>query len=54
MAPVLLYAYVRLARSEEQYMISRFGDNYIEYMRGVPAFFPPTTCLEGVPGPLSQ
>jgi methanethiol S-methyltransferase len=41
MAPILVFAYVRLARSEEQYMISHFGDNYTEYMRSVPAFFPP-------------
>ena len=41
MAPVLLIAYVRLARSEEQYMIGHFGDKYTEYMRAVPAFFPP-------------
>jgi len=41
MAPVLLYAYVRLARSEEQMMLARFGENYEHYRKNVPAFFPP-------------
>ena len=41
MAPVLIFAYVRLARSEENHMIIRFGNNYTEYKRRVPAFFPP-------------
>ncbi|MCW8955978.1 MAG: isoprenylcysteine carboxylmethyltransferase family protein [Gammaproteobacteria bacterium] len=41
MAPVLVYAYVRLARSEEQYMIMQFGEVYQNYMSSLPAFFPP-------------
>jgi len=41
MAPVLLYAYVRLARSEEQMMLARFGEDYEHYRKVVPAFFPP-------------
>lgn len=41
MAPVLLYAYVRLARSEEQMMLARFGEDYEHYREVVPAFFPP-------------
>lgn len=41
MAPVLLYAYVRLARSEEQMMLARFGEDYEYYRKNVPAFFPP-------------
>ena len=41
MAPVLLYAYVRLARSEERHMLQQFGEPYREYMQRVPAFFPP-------------
>ena len=41
MAPILLYAYVRLARSEERYMLKQFGEQYADYMRRVPAFFPP-------------
>jgi len=41
MAPVLVYAYVRLAFSEEQHMAHLFGDQYREYRRQVPAFVPP-------------
>jgi len=41
MAPVLLYAYVRLARAEERHMLQQFGEQYAEYMHRVPAFFPP-------------
>ncbi|HID48458.1 MAG TPA: isoprenylcysteine carboxylmethyltransferase family protein [Chromatiales bacterium] len=40
MAPILLYAYVRLARSEERCMLEQFGDSYRDYLRRVPAFFP--------------
>ncbi|MCW9012776.1 MAG: isoprenylcysteine carboxylmethyltransferase family protein [Gammaproteobacteria bacterium] len=40
MAPVLVYAYVRLARSEEQIMQARFGENYERYSKSVPAFVP--------------
>jgi len=42
MAPVLVYAYARLAFSEERYMLDQFGDQYREYRRRVPAFIPPT------------
>ncbi|MEA2079082.1 MAG: isoprenylcysteine carboxylmethyltransferase family protein, partial [Pseudomonadota bacterium] len=41
MAPVLVYAYVRLAFSEERHMLGRFGDLYRKYRRRVPAFIPP-------------
>jgi len=41
MAPVLFYAYVRLARSEEQYMLTQFGEAYQNYLSSLPAFFPP-------------
>lgn len=41
MASILLYAYLRLARSEERYMLKQFGEQYADYMRRVPAFFPP-------------
>ncbi len=41
MAPVLVYAYVRLARSEEGVMRQRSGRDYGEYARRTPAFFPP-------------
>jgi len=41
MAPVLVYAYVRLAWSEEHHMSDLFGDQYREYRSRVPAFIPP-------------
>jgi protein-S-isoprenylcysteine O-methyltransferase Ste14 len=40
MFPVLVYMYVRLARREEQDAIAEFGDEYIRYASGTPAFFP--------------
>jgi len=41
MAPVLLYAYVHLARIEEKRSEKEFGEVYIEYIHKTPAFFPP-------------
>jgi len=41
MAPVMLYAYVHLARVEERRAEAEFGDVYNEYVRKTPAFFPP-------------
>lgn len=41
MAPVLFYAYVRLAWQEEGDMTERFGDAYVRYAEQVPRFFPP-------------
>ena len=40
MFPVLMWMYVKLARSEEQDAINEFGDAYRIYMSKVPAFFP--------------
>jgi protein-S-isoprenylcysteine O-methyltransferase Ste14 len=40
MAPVLVGAYVRLARREEAALLAQFGDAYLSYMRDVPAFLP--------------
>lgn len=40
MAPVLVYAYVRLAHSEERFMLDQFGQAYREYQQQVSAFFP--------------
>lgn len=40
MAPVLLFAYVRLAKSEEQRVLEEFGGKYLEYLSRTPAFFP--------------
>ncbi len=42
MVPILLFAYVKLARSEERRAIYEFGEQYQEYMQKTPAsFFPP-------------
>lgn len=38
--PVLVWAYSRLARREENDCLIRFGDDYIRYMQEVPAFIP--------------
>lgn len=40
MFPVLVWMYVRLAKSEEQDALARFGDTYLAYMKEIPAFFP--------------
>lgn len=38
--PVIVVAYVLLARREEQKAIEEFGADYLEYQRRVPMFFP--------------
>jgi protein-S-isoprenylcysteine O-methyltransferase Ste14 len=40
MFPVLVYMYVRLARTEEREALAAFGDAYRRYMAEVPEFFP--------------
>ena len=40
MFPVLVVAYARLARSEEQDALVRFGEGYRRYMSTTPAFIP--------------
>lgn len=40
MWPILMVKYLRLAKSEEQDMIEASGENYVEYRKQVPAFFP--------------
>jgi len=41
MAPVLLYAYVHLAKVEEQRAMDEFGDDYRRYAENTPSFYPP-------------
>jgi len=41
MAPLLLFAYVHLARVEERRAVAEFGVEYDEYEHKTPAFFPP-------------
>jgi len=40
MFPVLVWMYVRLARSEERDALKEFGEQYFRYARITPAFFP--------------
>lgn len=40
MFPILLYMYVRLARTEEREAYAEFGEAYSKYADSVPAFFP--------------
>ncbi|MEO3429580.1 isoprenylcysteine carboxylmethyltransferase family protein [Pelagibius sp. CAU 1746] len=40
MFPVLVWMYLRLARSEERESLASFGDGYRDYARNVPAFLP--------------
>jgi protein-S-isoprenylcysteine O-methyltransferase Ste14 len=40
MFPVLVFMYVRLARTEEREAMAEFGDQYRAYMQRVPAFLP--------------
>ena len=45
MAPILFFAYVRLAKNEERRAIEEFGDRYLEYMKKTPAAFVPPIRL---------
>ena len=38
--PVIVFAYYRLARSEESRLVEEFGNEYREYQRRVPMFIP--------------
>jgi methanethiol S-methyltransferase len=49
MFPVLVFMYVRLARTEEREALAEFGEVYERYMRDVPAFFPRLSDLIGGP-----
>lgn len=40
LGPVIVLAYVHLARREEVQLIQRFGDAYLSYRQQVPMFFP--------------
>ena len=40
MFPILVFMYVRLARREENEVLSEFGLEYADYMRATPAFIP--------------
>jgi len=38
--PIIVFAYYKLARKEEQKTIEKFGEAYLEYKRQVPMFIP--------------
>lgn len=38
--PVIVFAYTMLARKEDRQMLEQFGDEYRQYQRRVPMFFP--------------
>lgn len=38
--PIIVGAYVLLARKEERQMARTYGDEYLEYQKRVPMFFP--------------
>lgn len=40
MFPILVYMYIRLARTEERMAYTEFGDEYSKYADRVPGFFP--------------
>lgn len=46
MFPILIYMYVRLARTEERMAYEEFGGAYVEYANRVPAFFPKMNTME--------
>jgi len=47
MASVLIFRYVRLARTEEKEMLNKFGSVYQVYKNEVPGFFPSVKYLLG-------
>ena len=49
MFPVLVFMYLRLARSEEREALAEFGDAYRRYMAVVPAFIPRISHLASRP-----
>jgi len=53
MFPVLVFMYVRLARTEEREALAEFGEEYAKYMRQVPGFIPRLADLRGS-GPMQR
>ncbi len=49
MFPVLVFMYVRLARTEERTALAEFGPTYERYMRDVPGFIPRLRALKRLP-----
>ncbi|MBI4038732.1 isoprenylcysteine carboxylmethyltransferase family protein [Candidatus Daviesbacteria bacterium] len=47
MAPILIFRYIKLARTEEKEMLKKFGSAYQVYKNEVPGFFPSIKHLLG-------
>jgi protein-S-isoprenylcysteine O-methyltransferase Ste14 len=47
MAPILIFRYVRLARTEEKEMLKIYGTEYFTYKTRVPGFLPSLKLLAG-------
>jgi methanethiol S-methyltransferase len=45
--PILVFMYLRLARTEEAEALHEFGDEYRAYMRQVPGFVPRLSDIIG-------
>ena len=45
LAPLLIYRYIRLTKSEELQMHKQFGTTYIQYKKETPGFFPSIKTL---------
>ena len=52
MFPVLVFMYARLAKDEEADMLAQFGEQYLHYVRAVPAFVPRIGHLSAMKGDL--
>jgi protein-S-isoprenylcysteine O-methyltransferase Ste14 len=52
LSPVVVWAYVRLARQEEARLVEKFGDEYRAYQSQVPMFFPRWIAWPWRPQPL--
>jgi protein-S-isoprenylcysteine O-methyltransferase Ste14 len=46
MYPVLVWVYARLAKAEERDSLTRFGEEYRNYMASVPRFVPGRRVME--------
>ncbi len=45
MAPILILRYIKLAKSEEGALVQEYGDEYVNYKKKTPAFFPSVSKL---------
>ena len=45
--PIIVFIYYRLSKREERAVIAKFGDEYLEYQKKVPMFFPNQSQWKG-------